>query len=454
MDIIFINSPLQDYGKKAKKEYYTTPPIGLGYLATTAQNLGHNVRLIDSEAKGLSLEQSVDSALSENPDLVGINLITPTINLSKQIVQEIKQKSPKTKIITGGTHATINPEQSLKLIPETDILVRGEGELTLTELLNNNFNPLGVKGISYFSGNKIIHNPEREKIEDLDSLPFINRYFFVKDPYQENGNLKSVIMGSRGCPYICSFCSAPLTSGRKIRTRSIENIVNEMEMLKQEYGINSVHFLDNDFIYNQDRVLHLAEELQKRDLGIKWRALARTDITARFGKEFLQKINQAGCYQLVFGIESGSQRILDSIKKGTTPEQARKAVQYCQEVGIRTKAYYMFGFPTETLSEMNQTLNLARELNTDTACFVLVKAYPGTKMYNSLRKKYGDKQLQAYNHLQDQVPLDIPNQNFDKYHISNDLSFCEASPKQLNEMLRKAYNLYYPSGSRRKIKVA
>ena len=110
----------------------------------------------------------------------------------------------------------------------------------------------------------------------------------------------------------------------------------------------------------------------------------------------------------------------------------------------------MFGFPTETLDEMNQTLNLAKERNTNTACFVLVKAYPGTEMYNSLLKKYGDEQLQEYNHLQNQVPLNIPNQNFNKYHIGNKISFCEASPKELNGMLRKAYNLYYPNGNRRK----
>ena len=157
-----------------------------------------------------------------------------------------------------------------------------------------------------------------------------------------------------------------------------------------------------------------------------------------------------GCYQLVFGIESGSQRILDSIKKGTTPEQARKSIQYCQEVGIKTKAYYMFGFPTETLAEMNQTLDLAKELNTDTACFVLVKAYPGTEMYNSLRKQYTSEELQSYNHLQGQIPLDnLKEMNFDKYHIANSLSFCETSPRQLRDMLRKAYNMYYPNGGRR-----
>jgi len=449
MKITFINSPLQDYGKVEKRDYYTTPPLGLGYLATISKNLGNNVSLIDSEAKGLSLEQVDLLVEQQNPDLVGINLLTPTFELSKQIIRNIKAKKPKIKIIVGGTHSTIKPEQSLKEIPEIDVLVRGEGEITLTELLNNNLNPFLVKGISYRKKNKIIHNQNRELIQNLDVLPFINRSFFVDDPHYENEKLKSVIMGSRGCPYACSFCSAPLTSGRKIRTRSIENIVNEIESLKQKYGIDSVHFLDNDFIYNKNRILNLADELRARNLNINWRALARVDITARFGKEFLRKIKQAGCYQLVFGIESGNQRILNLINKGTTPEQARQAIQYCKEVGIKTKAYYMFGFPTETLQEMNKTLEHSKELNTDTACFVLVKAYPGTEMYNSLVKKYGDKQLQMYNHLQEEVPLDIPNQNFDKYHIGNDVSFCKASPEQLRSMLRKAYKIYYANENKR-----
>jgi len=444
MKITFINSPLQDYGKVEKRDYYTTPPLGLGYLATIAKNMGCDVKLLDAEALGLSPKEIIEQTEANNPDVVGINLISPTLNLSKQIIQQLKVP----KIIAGGSHATINPKQTLIEIPKIDILAIGEAELTLEELIKNNFDPISVKGVYYRKNNKIIPNQERKANENLDSLPFIDRSFFVNDPYQENGDLKSVIMGSRGCPYTCSFCSAPLTSGRKIRTRSIDNIVNEMELLKQKYGVNSVHFLDNDFIYNKERVLNLADKLQKRNLGINWRALARVDVTAKSGKEFLEKIKQAGCYQLVFGIESGSQRILDLVKKGTTPEQAEEAIRLCKEVGIKTKAYYMFGFPTETLQEMNKTLEHAKQLDTDTACFVLVKAYPGTEMYNSLVKKYGDKQLRMYNHLQEEVPLDIPNQNFDKYHIGNDISFCRASPKQLRSMLRKAYNIYYPHGDK------
>lgn len=448
MKIVFVNSPLQDYGKIKKQEYYTTPPLGLGYLATIAKKMNHEVKLIDSEALGLSLDKTVSNVLNYNPDLVGINLLTPTVNLSKEIIRNLKVKNAKLKIIAGGPHATIRPKQVLNDIPEIDILVRGEGELSLEEILRGKqLNE--IKGISYIENGKITHNQNRPLNNDLDSLDFIDRSFFVNDPSIENGHLKSVIMGSRGCNYTCSFCSAPLTSGKKIRGRSIENIVDEVEFLKETQGIDSVHFLDNDFVHNKDRVLNLADELRSRNLNIRWRALARVDMTAKYGKEFLRKIKKAGCYQLVFGIESGTQRILDLIKKRTTLKQAKQAIQYCKNVGIKTKAYYMLGFPTETLQEINQTLEHAKKLNTDIACFILVKAYPGTEMYNTLSKKYGEEPLQQYNHLQSQIPLNIPNQNFDKYHISNDLSFSQVSREQLRDTLRKAYKMYYANGDRR-----
>jgi len=150
----------------------------------------------------------------------------------------------------------------------------------------------------------------------------------------------------------------------------------------------------------------------------------------------------------VFGIESGSQRILDSVKKGTTPQQAEEAVSLCKQVGIKTKAYYMFGFPTETRQEMEQTLGHARELNTDIACFLLVKAYPGTEMFRQLAEQHGETQLQTYHHLQSEVSLPLA-ENFDKYHIRNDFSFSTLSNEELTGMLRKAYNMYYPNGRRR-----
>ena len=158
MKITFINSPLQDYGKVEKRDYYTTPPLGLGYLATIAKNMGCDVKLLDAEALGLSPKEIVEQTEANNPDVVGINLISPTLNLSKQIIQQLKVP----KIIAGGSHATINPQQTLIEIPKIDILAVGEAELTLEELVKNNFNPNSVKGIYYRKNNQIIPNQERK----------------------------------------------------------------------------------------------------------------------------------------------------------------------------------------------------------------------------------------------------------------------------------------------------
>jgi len=259
-------------------------------------------------------------------------------------------------------------------------------------------------------------------------------------------------MGSRGCPNSCTFCASPTISGKRIRARSIGNIVDEIEILKTEQGINSVHFLDNYFIYDRNRSLEFIKELEKRKLEVEWRALARVDLIAYGGIDFVKELKQGGCYQLVFGVESGSQRILDMVKKGTTPEQAKQAVQYCKKVGIKTKAYYMFGFPTETLSEMEQTLQHARELGTDNACFLLTKAYPGTALYDSLSERFGEEALQKYMSLDTEVPLErLPSKiNFEKYHIANKVNISGASHEELVGILRKAYNLYYPNGDKKK----
>ena len=445
MNFVLVNAPLQDYGKVKKKEYYTTPPLGLGYLATIAQNLGCRVNLIDAEARGISPAEIVSQTKEWKPDVVGINLTAPTLDISKVLIQGIKDKTGA-KMLAGGPDATIRPGFILDYIPALDLLVRGEGERTLELLIKSGFNPSEINGVSFRRNEEVIHNPPSELITDLDSLPFIDRKFFANDPYKEDGHLKSVIIGSRGCPYTCSFCAAPVTSGRRIRTRGIENVVNEVEELNDK-GVTSFHFIDNDFIYNKKRINDFADELEKRNLNVNWRALARVDVISRVGKEFLERIKRAGCYQLVFGIESGSQRILDLVKKGTSPEQAKESVRLCKDVGIKTKAYYMFGFPTETVQEMEQTLEHARELNTDVACFLLVKAYPGTEMYRQLAEQYGEDRLRGYSHLQTEV--DLPEAgNFDKYHIRNTSSISTLSNQELVKMLRKAYNLYYPNGDK------
>ena len=450
-NIVFINTPLQDYGEVPKQEYTTTPPLGLGYLATIAKNMGNNVKLIDAEASGLSLEQTIDQTLGESPDVVGINLLTPTLTVSKDIIQGIRRRNSRVQIITGGPHATICPKDSMREIPEIDFLVRGEGEETLREYLEGK-DIKQIQGISYRKNSKIMQNPDRPLNNDLDSLPYIDRSFFANDPQTDESRLKSVMISARGCPYKCSFCSGPLVLGRQIRTRSIDNVIGEIETLKDQYGVKSVHFLDNEFIFNKERVLEYSEKLMSRQLDVQWRALSRVDLITRFGEEFLQKIKDAGCYQLVFGIESGNKRILDMVEKGTTPEQATEAIRLCKKVGIKTKAYFMFGFPTETVPEMEQTLNHALNLNTDIAYFLLVKAYPGTTMYDQIARRNGESGLQEYSNLQGVVCPERENpevRNFGKYNIGNTNPISEVSTEDLHNMLRKAYKVYYADGRRK-----
>jgi len=466
MKIAFINTPLQNYTQRKRQEYYTAPSLGLGYLATIAQNLGHEVSLLDGEALGLSPQEVADSIKSSGAEVVGINLLTPTVTISKDIVQRIKEANSNIKVIAGGPHATIQPEQSLRRIPGIDILVRGEGEATLEELLNQDLSIGSTKGVSYIQEGQIIHNQDRELSTDLDALPFIDRNFFVNDPYREGKHLKSVVIGSRGCIYHCTFCAGPNVSGRKMRGRSVENIVDEIETLKDQYGVKNIHLMDNDFTYSKDKMLEFADEMQRRDLNVGWRALARVNQIARFGKPLLEKLKQSGCYQLVFGIESGNQRILNLIRKGTTPQQAEEAVKLCREVGIKSKGFYMFGFPGETKAEMNQTLEHARKLNTDVACFLLVKSYPGTEMYDQLAKTHSEAELQDYTHLQEAIPKEsisaqdrkllsnlegdgIYVNNFIKYNLRNSNPISDIGVKDLVGTLRKAYKMYYLDGGRR-----
>ena len=457
MDLTLINSPLQDYTVNKKKDYDTIPPLGLGYLATVAKKAGLDVKLLDAEALGLSPEEITEHA--KDSKIIGINLLSPTVYLTKKICSSLKKYGAK--IIAGGPHTTIYPSQSLNQIPEIDILVRGEGEQTLEELIKSDWQQHGIKGVSYRKENAIIHNMPREHLQNIDEFPFIDRNFFVNDPHIDNGKITSTVLTSRGCPYSCTYCAGSTVSGKAIRQRSAKNIVDELEELNKAHGINRIHFIDNNFVYSKDKILDFTEEFAKRNLGIEWRALVRTDTIARkLDKAVLQKMKENGCYLLTFGFESGSQRILNMIKKGSTLEDARIAVKQCKEVGISTKGHFMFGFPTETVGEMEMTLQHAADLGIDTAYFSLVKAYPGTELYKNLAQARDEKDLLDYVHFQDAIDkenltddeksilteLAKRGMNFNrviKYNIANRNPISTVSFSRLIGVLKHAYKKFY-----------
>jgi anaerobic magnesium-protoporphyrin IX monomethyl ester cyclase len=428
MRIVFVSSPLRDYTTDKKKEYDTVPPIGLGYMATILKNAGHTVKLIDGEALGLSPAGIVSSVKSFKPDYACFTLLSPTYDLIKGIIAELSD----VKIIVGGIHASLFPE---KVLRETNAyaLVRGEGEETLKELISYGRD---VKGVSYLSDSEIVHNPDRPLIMDLDSLPFIDRSLFV------NENDSAVMLGSRGCPYNCVFCSASKPTGSVVRERSIPNIVDEIEQIVSN-GITDFHFIDNNFAYTEERVLDFIAELNKRSLKLRWRILARADTIASFSESVISLMAKNGCYKISFGLESGSSRILKLMNKCITLEDSRKAIAVCRKYDIKTKAYFMFGMPTETLQEIEETLQFAEEIKPDIVCFSVIRAFPGTPLYNELDAK-GYKELDKYSHIHDTIPeTEKELYSFIKYQLSNKVSLSDIELPELVRLVQNAYKRFY-----------
>lgn len=313
IDVIFVNSPIKKYAADHAQSYQTVAPLGIGLLATICQNGGLNVGLIDAEAEHLTFEAITSLIENIKPPVCGINLSTP----NAQVVYDLVERLAKyTKLILGGAHPTLMPHITLKECPEAIAVIRGGGERTIVPLiraLQHNEDLSKIKGISYRDGiGAVYHNPNNEDLNNLDELPFINREFFCNDPYNKDGYIEASMIGSKGCIFNCIFCSVPALSKRKVLFRSIKNVIHEIQILNSRYGVNSVHFMDDLFTINRQRTAEFCHQLLVSGIKIRWRALSRVDTV---NEELLSLMAKAGCYKLAFGIESGTSRILDLMKK-------------------------------------------------------------------------------------------------------------------------------------------
>ena len=298
-------------------------------------------------------------------------------------------------ICAGGPYPTAVQESCLADGGKSfDAIVCGEGEMTslkIIERLESGIKLEGVKGVIYREGEKIIKNPARPLIDDLDSLPFparellgdANRY--IPPPATYRRKPVAVLMTSRGCNRRCIYCFQ-IDKDRKsgIRYRGVDNVLAEIEYcLKQ--GYREIKFIDDTLAADYDRAMRLATEIKKRKLDFTWFASACVN---QVDKPLLQAFRDAGCWAILFGAESGVQKNLNAIRKGTTPDQIRKAVKAAQEVGLRVNTPFLFGIPGETFEEGLQTIDFAIELNPDMANFHAITPFPGTYLYDNL-EKYG-----------------------------------------------------------------
>ncbi len=365
-----------------------TPPLGLLYVASYVKRFSsHDVRVIDTLLDNLGQEQIRGYVLSYKPEVVGITALSMTMIDVMETVATIKAVNSETKVVLGGPHPHLFPEETANL-PGVDFIVVGEGEVTFLELvqcLEKRKEPLDVKGLVYKKEGKTVFTGERSLNDSLDNLPFPARELVDYKKYYSSIATRTPIttmMTSRGCPYRCSFCDRPHL-GKRFRARSAKNVVDEMEYC-HEMGINEILFYDDTFTIDRQRVFDICDEISRRKLRLFWDIRSRVNTV---DEEMLRKLSEANCKRIHFGVEAGTPKVIRALKKGITLEQVYQAFKSAKKYGISTLAYFMIGNPGETREDIMETINLSIRLNPDYALFSILVPYPGTEIYfDGLRK--------------------------------------------------------------------
>ncbi len=365
------------------------PPLALEYIAAYVEDLVE-VIILDSKAANLSLNQVKEKIEEFKPDLVGLTVpVTSAINNVLKYAKISKQYGCTTVI--GGWHPTLAVEQTLSS-PWIDILVRGEGEFTFRELIENG-SPENIDGLSYKKNGIIIHNQDRPFIKNLDELRFPARHL-VKDYKYKIFNMNcDAIETSRGCPQKCRFCSTPVVYKRSWRSRSVENIIKELEIVSKNKKITDVFFVDDNILVNMKRMGKLCIEIirGKRDGRIKKNLhfffQGRLDSMARYPK-ITRLMGTAGFWLVLVGVEATDDKTLQIIEKGCKLENIKRGIQVLHESGIVVMGNVIIGANLEaTVDDVFITIKRTRELNLDLPSFTLLTPFPSTNFYEEIKKK-------------------------------------------------------------------
>lgn len=393
--ILLINPPFsleERYGKKLKHFGGLAEPMGLAYLAANLEVYNYPVKILDCQGMGLDLEEIPRELKKDKYSLVGLTMLTPMYGKTKQSAQIIKKVSPQTKIIVGGAHATALPKKTLEEIESVDYICIGEGENTIVELvqaLEGKKKIDQVNGLVYRKGNEIVFNKPREFEQNLDKFPPPARHLLPMEKYKltatrvKNTSFCPTLIVARGCPFNCSYCSHPF--GKTFRHHSVKRVIQEIESLINNYNISELNMEADNLTADQNFLLSLCREMIKRELNkkIRWTCESRMDLV---NEKLLKNMHQAGCWQISYGVESGVQRLLDLINKGEKLEDMEKIFALTKKVGITIRGFFMLGLPTETYQESLQTIEFAKKLDPFWAQFTITVPYPGTPMFDMLKK--------------------------------------------------------------------
>lgn len=393
MNILLVNPPAA-LNKKFIREGRCTqeqgvwgtlwPPVSLAMTGAVLEKDGHEVRIIDCPASAMSFEQLEHELRQFNPRLVIWSTGTPSIAGDLAFADAVKKILPTCITAVFGTHVTALDRQCLQASPALDCIIRNEPELTardLAQAIASSENFSDIAGLTWRDpANSIIANPARPFIDNLDSLPFPAWHLLADHNYvlPLKGRPFLIIAPQRGCPFNCSFCTCQTYYGKKLRTRSTENIIAEIQYDMKRFGVRDFFIWAETFVIDRQHVADICQAMLDAKLDIAWTCNSRIDIV---DEKLLKLMARAGCWMISYGIESADQLVLDTVCKGTRVEQAAVAVSLARAAGIKTAGHFIFGLPGDTEEAMEKTLKLARTLKLDVAQFYSAVPFPGSRLY-------------------------------------------------------------------------
>lgn len=419
MKILLVNPPAINFYHRIGLKL---PPLGLAYLASILKEKKHQVRIIDLNVEPYDYR----SLPYKDFDLVGISVDTTRYPVSRKIASAAKKH--KVEVVMGGPHAAFFDEEILTS-DSVDYVVRGEGEyglLDLAEALENGGVREKVGGISYRENGAWFKNPPRPFIQDLDFLPFPARELLPLNLYTLNmgKRFSATMLTSRGCPFNCDFCSCSEFSGIKWRTRSVENIMEEVSILYNRYGYRAISFLDDNFTLNPNRVMAFCEDILRKGWDIEWWAFSRIDTIVK-NEKMVELMSKAGLRQVFIGFESADQETLDGFGKKLDTDNIFKGVEILKRNKIDIWGSFIIGALEENKEKVKETIRFAKKIDPAFAQFSILTPYPGTRLYDAVKHKLLSDNWEIFWGGQPVIRLD------------------KITPKELQRLIIRAYLSFY-----------
>lgn len=412
------------------------PPVSNLLVTTVLKDKGHDAQLLDAAGLQLSLDEVKEIFRREQFEVCIMLTSTMTVLEDAEIMRELKEANPNLKTVVAGSQPTFMPQATLAR-KGIDFIVQREQEL----IINNLCDALDKGGDAYKEvlgigfkddeGNIVI-NPPAPLIKNLDELPIVDRRLLPQDIDYFNPIVKrmpfTTMFTTRGCTAKCTYCTSPFFYGEKVRFRSAEKVVDEMEIC-QNLGYKEIFFRDELFTASKKRVLEICAGIKERNLDLTWIASSRVN---NVDLDMLKTMKDAGCHMLRFGVESGSQQILDNVRKDITIEETKRCFQWCHEAKVDTHAHCMVGAPGETRETINQTIEFVKEIDPTIITFGITTPYPGTPLF--------DEVAEVHPEIGDGSQMDISRLHHDSFFNQ---FFTELSNEELSKDIRRIYRSFY-----------